>query len=148
MSDTRKTRILVVDDQPLLRNGIAAVIKKKKTCYFVGCTANNQEAIELFREQRPDIALMDLRMLELVELMQSQAFTKSFETLALSRLRPRPSDVLSRVTAGTSDRVVAAQLAMTETTVKAHMKNILLKLDASDRTHAVTIAMHREFLGV
>ena len=61
-------------------------------------------------------------------------------------LTDRELDVLKRVAVGSSNKVVAAQLAITEGTVKMHMKNILLKLDASDRTYAVTIAMQRGFL--
>jgi len=61
-------------------------------------------------------------------------------------LTDRELDVLKRVARGSSNKIVASQLAIAEATVKAHMKNILLKLDALDRTHAVTIATERGFL--
>jgi DNA-binding NarL/FixJ family response regulator len=61
-------------------------------------------------------------------------------------LTEREIEVLRRVAAGTSNKIVADQLNLTEATVKAHMKNILSKLGANDRTHAVTIAMKRGFL--
>jgi DNA-binding NarL/FixJ family response regulator len=61
-------------------------------------------------------------------------------------LTGRELDVLKRVAVGSSNKIVAGQLEITEATVKMHMKNILMKLDASDRTHAVTIAMQRGFL--
>ena len=62
------------------------------------------------------------------------------------RLSPRETEVLRRVAAGCSNKVVADQLNITEETVKGHMKNILAKLQANDRTHAVLIAMKRGFL--
>src|SRR5260370_41756236 len=55
-------------------------------------------------------------------------------------------EVLRRVAAGNSNKIIADQLNLTEATVKAHMKNILSKLGANDRTHAVTIALKRGFL--
>ncbi len=62
------------------------------------------------------------------------------------RLSPRETEVLRRVAAGCSNKVVADQLNITEETVKGHMKSILSKLQANDRTHAVLIAMKRGFL--
>jgi DNA-binding NarL/FixJ family response regulator len=61
-------------------------------------------------------------------------------------LTEREIEVLRRVAAGTSNKIIADQLNVTEATVKAHMKNILAKLGANDRTHAVTIALRRGFL--
>ena len=58
-------------------------------------------------------------------------------------LSPRELDVLKHVAAGNSNRRVAQKLAISEDTVKAHMKNIMSKLAANDRTHAVTIALKR-----
>jgi DNA-binding CsgD family transcriptional regulator len=63
-------------------------------------------------------------------------------------LSARELDVLRRVAGGNSNRRVAAQLGISEDTVKAHMKNILSKLDANDRTHAVTIALKRGIIDV
>jgi DNA-binding NarL/FixJ family response regulator len=58
----------------------------------------------------------------------------------------REIEILRRVCVGTSNKIIAAQLSVSEATVKAHMKSILSKLGANDRTHAVTIAMRRGFL--
>ena len=63
--------------------------------------------------------------------------------LADDALSAREIDVLQRVAAGNSNKVIAAQLAVSEATVKGHMKSILSKLGANDRTHAVTIALKR-----
>jgi len=66
--------------------------------------------------------------------------------VADDELTPREIEVLRQVAAGTSNKIVAANLAISEATVKAHMKSILSKLSANDRTHAVTIATKRGFL--
>jgi DNA-binding NarL/FixJ family response regulator len=58
-------------------------------------------------------------------------------------LTPREIDVLRLIAAGNANSQVATQLSITEETVKAHVKNILSKLDANGRTHAVTIALKR-----
>jgi DNA-binding NarL/FixJ family response regulator len=56
--------------------------------------------------------------------------------------------VLSCVAAGNSNRLVAGALAISEDTVKVHMKSILSKLDARDRTHAVSIAVRRGIISM
>jgi DNA-binding CsgD family transcriptional regulator len=61
-------------------------------------------------------------------------------------LSEREIEVLREVSRGTSNKIIASHLSISEATVKAHMKNILLKLGASDRTHAVNIATTRGFL--
>ncbi len=63
-------------------------------------------------------------------------------------LSVRELDVLKRVAAGNSNRLVADQLRLSEDTVKAHMKSIMSKLAANDRTHAVTIALKRGIIDV
>jgi DNA-binding NarL/FixJ family response regulator len=61
-------------------------------------------------------------------------------------LSPREVEVLRSVAAGHSNKIVADELAISEDTVKGHMKNVLSKLGANDRTHAVLIALKRGFL--
>ena len=61
-------------------------------------------------------------------------------------LTDREVNVLRRVAAGNSNKMIAGQLGVSEDTVKGHMKSILSKLAANDRTHAVTIAMRRGYL--
>ena len=58
----KKIRVLAVDDHPLLREGIAAVINGEEDIELVAEAVNGQEAIELFRHHRPDVTLMDLQM--------------------------------------------------------------------------------------
>ncbi len=59
---TKKIRVLAVDDHPLLREGIAAVIDGEDDIELVGEATTGLEAIELFRIHRPDVTLMDLQM--------------------------------------------------------------------------------------
>jgi DNA-binding NarL/FixJ family response regulator len=61
-------------------------------------------------------------------------------------LSDREVEVLRRAATGHSNKIIASQLNVSETTVKGHMKSILSKLGANDRTHAVTIAMKRGFI--
>jgi DNA-binding NarL/FixJ family response regulator len=63
-------------------------------------------------------------------------------------LTTREIEVLRDVAKGSSNKVIAARLSISEHTVKGHLKNILSKLDASDRTHAVMIALKRGFLDI
>jgi len=62
MSKQEAIRVMVADDHPVVREGLAALIGRQPDMSVVGEAANGQEAIELFRQQRPDVALMDLRM--------------------------------------------------------------------------------------
>jgi DNA-binding NarL/FixJ family response regulator len=58
-------RILTVDDHPLFRNGIAALLATQPDMSLVAEASNGKEAIQQFREHRPDITLMDLQMPEM-----------------------------------------------------------------------------------
>jgi DNA-binding NarL/FixJ family response regulator len=68
------------------------------------------------------------------------------EHVADDALTDRETQVLRRVAAGKSNKLIAAELDISEGTVKTHMKSILPKLNASDRTHAVMIALKRGIL--
>ena len=72
--------------------------------------------------------------------------TEIAEHVADDALTAREVEVLKRVAAGKSNKLIAAELDISEGTVKTHMKSILPKLDASDRTHAVMIALKRGIL--
>jgi DNA-binding NarL/FixJ family response regulator len=209
LRDTRAIRVLTVDDHQLLREGIAAVLEGQPDMALVGQASNGREAIEGFRQHRPDVTLMDLRMpdmsgieaitairaefpnariivlttyagdvqaagalkagasgyllknlvrKELLETIRAvhagkrrvppEIATEIAEHIADDALTEREIDVLRRVAAGKSNKVIAAELDISEGTVKTHMKSILPKLDASDRTHAVTIALKRGILDV
>src|SRR6266436_8453606 len=197
-------RILAVDDHPLFRNGIAALLATQPDMSLVAEASNGREAIELFRAHRPDITLMDLQMPDMngidamiairdefpeariivlttytgdVQVLRAikagaQAYvTKNLvhkELLQTIRavhaghktmspevaaqiaayvgdeaLTSREIDVLRLIAAGSANKEIAAQLSISEETVKSRVKNILIKLGANDRTHAVTIALKR-----
>ena len=62
MSETRKIRVLIVDDHPLMRVGVAAIIDGQATMMTVAQAGTGEEAVELYEQHRPDVTLMDLRL--------------------------------------------------------------------------------------
>jgi DNA-binding NarL/FixJ family response regulator len=195
---------MVADDHPLLREGIAAVIQGQSDMTVVAQAVNGHDAVERYRQHRPDVTLMDLLMprldgvaatemirgefpaarivilttyrgdghslralkagaagyllkslirTELLEAIRSvhagrrrippEIAAELAEYAADEGLSDRELNVLKVVAAGNSNKRVAVHMSVTEETVKAHMKNILLKLRAKDRTHAVMIAIKR-----
>ncbi|YCH21023.1 response regulator transcription factor [Pseudomonas sp. D1-3] len=197
-------RLLVVDDHPLLREGIAAVLEAHPDIELVGEAADGEQAVARFAELRPDVTLMDLQMpglsgteairtiraqfadaciavlttysgdaralqavqagargyllknmlrKELVTAIHSLAAGKRYfpdpiasELLAAiteDGLTPRETQVLARAAQGLGNGDIAAQLAISEDTVKGHMRSIMTKLKARNRTHAVSIALQR-----
>ena len=200
----KRIRILTVDDHPLLREGIAALVEGQPDMELVGEAANGFEAIERYRECQPDITLMDLQMPQMggIDAMIAirdrwpdakvivlttymgdvlahralQAGARAYVLKVLVRkelldtiravhsgskrihpevaadiashlgsdvLSHREIDVLTAIAAGKSNKTVASTLGIGEETVKMHVKAILAKLGANDRTHAVTLALKR-----
>jgi DNA-binding NarL/FixJ family response regulator len=197
-------KVLVVDDHPLMREGIVSVVGAEADMRVVGEAGNGSEAVDAFRRLRPDITLMDLQMpamdgiaatlairtewpqarvvmlttfpgdAQALRALKAGASGYLLKSLirndlpaairaAHAGLRPmlqevnaalarhvtdqelsvRELDVLRRVAAGSSNKRVAHEMDLSEETVKSHMKNIMSKLGANDRTHAVTIALRR-----
>lgn len=62
MDPSRNIRILSVDDHELVRKGIAAILATENDLELVAQTSEGREALKLFRAQRPDVTLMDLRL--------------------------------------------------------------------------------------
>jgi DNA-binding NarL/FixJ family response regulator len=200
-------RILTVDDHPLLREGIAALVGRQTDMELVAEASSGREALEQFRKHRPDVTLMDLQMpemdgieatsvirgefpeariivltthagdvqvsralkagarayllkgmlrkelLETIRAVQSGQKRVSPEVAAEIAvhamddvLTPRELDVLRLVAGGNANKEIAARLSLTEETVKSHIRNILGKLGANDRTHAVAIGIKRGIL--
>jgi DNA-binding NarL/FixJ family response regulator len=184
-------RILLADDHPLLRDGVAGLIADQSDMQLVGEASTGLEAIEQFRKHRPDVTLLDLQMPELggidaIKTIRDESpeariiilTTYKGDAQVLSALRSGaqayllkstlrrelldtiravykgqkriPPDVAAQLAEHAADdpltssnKLIASDLAITEETVKGHVKNILSKLGASDRTHAVTIALKR-----
>jgi DNA-binding NarL/FixJ family response regulator len=203
-TDQAPIRILSVDDHPLVRAGVAALLAGQSDMTLVAEAANGREAIEQFRIHRPDVTLMDLQMPEMngvdamiaicgefpgariivlttytgdvqvlralkagarAYLLKSLVRKDLVETIRLvhagkkrmvaevatelaehatdDALSAREIQVLRLISGGNANKEVAAQLSITEETVKVHVKSILSKLGANDRTHAVTIGLKR-----
>ena len=204
MTDQPSIRILSVDDHPLLREGLAAMINSRPDMVIVAQASNAQEAIQQFRKHLPDITLMDLRlpdrsgiealidiraefpeariiMLTTFEgdveiqraleagargyvlksmppkelfdvIIQVHAGKKRIPTQIAAQLAEHLSDealttreieVLGLIAGGNRNRDIAEKLFIAEETVKVHIKHIMDKLGASDRTQAVAIGVRR-----
>ena len=197
-------RILAVDDHPVLRRGIAAILATESDLVLVAEANNGREALSQFALHHPDITLMDLQMpemsgidtilairkempnariivlttyaggaqavrafragasgyllksmvrKELVETIRSvhagrkripsEIAIQMAEHQADDSLTEREIEVLRLVGSGNSNKIIADSLTISEETVKGHVRSILSKLGANDRTHAVTIALNR-----
>jgi len=202
-------RVLMVDDHPLMREGVAAVLEGQEDMTVAGEASNGSEALESYRTLKPDVTLMDLQMPGMNGIDAIRAIRREFpeariivlttydgdilasralkagaagyllksmlrrdlvdtirvvhsgkrripaeiaqslaEHQADDLLTEREIDVLQLVAAGRSNKIVADELSISEETVKSHMKSIMSKLAANDRTHAVTIAMKRGILSL
>jgi DNA-binding NarL/FixJ family response regulator len=196
--------VMTVDDHPLFREGIAAVLTLESDIQLVAEAQTAAEALELFRLHRPDVVLMDIKLpdgsgiqateqiceefpgakiimlttfkgdvqalgalkagawgfllkntvrRELVESIRlvHRGQQRILEEVALelaihaadASLSAREMEVLRAVGQGQSNKGIARMLGIAEETVKTHMASVLTKLKASDRTHAVLVAMKR-----
>ena len=203
-SHSEVIRILVVDDHPLLRAGVAALIGTQPDMTIVGEATSGREAIESFRTLRPDITLMDIQMPDMSGIdaiiairtefanakvivlttyegdalayralksgarayllkgsvrkdllhtirevnaghkhIQSEVAVRLADHAADDRLTEREVEVLILIGDGNSNKLIADKLSIAEHTVKGHVKSILSKLGASDRTQAVAIGVRR-----
>jgi DNA-binding NarL/FixJ family response regulator len=197
-------RVLCVDDHPLVRKGIASILGNESDMQLVAEGGNGRDAVALFRQHRPDVTLMDLRMPELDGIGATRLIRGEFpeariialtsydgdqdiyraleagvrgyllkemvhtevlnairvvhagrrlvsqevagrlgESLSQVALTPREVEVLELVAQGLANKEIAARLGTAGGTTKMHVQNILAKLGATDRTHAVTIGLQR-----
>jgi len=204
MSEATTIRILCVDDHPLLREGLAAIINGQADMQLVSQAASGNDAVRQFREHRPDVTLMDLRLPDISGIDAMMAIRAEFpearviivttfegdaeiqraleagargyllknmppndlvqairavhagkkrippevasqlaEYAADDDLTAREIDVLKQVAGGNRNREIGELLRISEETVKVHIKHIMDKLGAKDRTQAITIAVRR-----
>lgn len=205
-------KILIVDDHPVVREGISAMLKREPDFKIIGEASNGREAIDRARELEPDVVLMDLRMPEIdgVEaitrikaekpeikfiilttysddeyifkgiaagarayllkdapreelfrairtvsrgesLIQPVVASKVLDRLAeLSKITTSPEalsereiEVLNLMAKGVSNKDIADQLSITQSTVKTHITSIFQKLNVTTRTEAVTTALKK-----
>jgi DNA-binding NarL/FixJ family response regulator len=204
-------RIIVfsVDDHPLVREGIAAVVNAEPDMSLVAMASSGREAIQGFREHRPDVTLMDLRLPDLSGIDALIAIRTEFpearvlmlttfngdvdvqralkagaygyllksaprrnlveairrvhsgkksvpaeiaaqiaENWSGESLSQREVEVLRHIAGGNRNKDIAEQLFISEETVKVHMKHIMEKLGASDRTQAMAIAVRRGIIQI
>jgi len=204
MNEPARIRILSVDDHPLVREGITRLIENQPDMLLVGEASTGGDAIKVFREKRPDIVLMDVRLPDMsgieamiavrnefpnarfimlttsegdVEIGRAlEAGARSYmlksmppkelieairqvhggkkripqeiaahlaEHYSDETLTSREIEVLQQIGGGNRNRDIAERLFISEETVKVHIKHIMEKLGASDRTQAVAIAVKR-----
>ena len=197
-------RILTVDDHPVLRKGLAALVNAEPDLKLVAEASNGKEAIDAFRTHRPDVTLMDIQMpgldgIDAISAIRSEfpeariivltTYTGDAQVVRALKAGARayvlkghvtdelldtiravhagkkkiPSDVaaeladhatddaltereievLRLIAAGNANKQIADQLSISEATVKSRITNILSKLGANDRAHAVTIGLKR-----
>ncbi len=203
-TEAAKIKVLIVDDHPIMRVGIAAIIDATPDMTAIAQAGSGEEALELFEKYLPDITLMDLQLpgISGVETIRTiiarhpeakfvvlttyegdediyqalEAGARSYivkgmphDTLvsalhrvhAGGRFLPQPvsrtlssrvpnsdlsareREVLNLIEKGKSNKEIAADLGITESTVKCHVSVILMRLNASDRTQAVVTALQR-----
>lgn len=201
---TELIRIFIVDDHPLLLEGIALVVAHEPDMQLVGSAATGREAVEMYEKLRPGLVLMDLRLPDmsgidamiairaksptakviilttfegdaevnraltagaagyLLKTMPRKQIVDSMRAIYSGRRRIDPGvaanlaehmgqevlskrevEILKQVAEGSRNKEIASQLTLSEETIKSHMKNILEKLGAADRTQAVSIAVRR-----
>jgi DNA-binding NarL/FixJ family response regulator len=199
-----KIRLLSVDDHPLLREGIAAIVNSAPDMTMVAQASTGHDGVQAFRALQPDVTLMDLRLpdisgidaliaireqspnarivmlttfegdvevrralaagargyllknakaADLLEAIRavhagkkripSEVAANLAEHVADEALTERERDVMQHVAEGSRNRDIAERLLISEETVKAHLRHIMEKLGAADRTQAVAIAVRR-----
>ena len=200
-------RIMLVEDHQVVRQGLVALLSAVEDFAVIGSVGDGVEAVEMFRQVRPDVTLMDLQMPKLGGVGAIQKIRAEFpearvvvlttydgdedifralqagargyllkgmpfeelqktiravhagksrvpspvaeklaERMSGQQLTERELRVLERIVAGRANKEIAADLFISEATVKTHINNLLGKLGVVDRTQAATVAIQRGFV--
>lgn len=200
-------RILIAEDHTVVRDGLVAIVKQEKDMEVVAETGDGRQAVELWKQHRPDVTLMDLRMPSLdgvnaiyeiraadpnariivlttfdgdediyrgmragaksyllKDVRREELFqcirevhagrmfvppavaAKLAERLIAEELTPRELEVLRLVAEGKPNKLIGADLAITEVTVKSHVQSVFRKLNVLSRTEAIVVANRKGLL--
>jgi len=200
-------RILIAEDHTVVRDGLAALIDQQSDMQIVGEAGNGRDVVDLWREHRPDVTLMDLQMPEqdgvsaiyeiraihpsariivlttydgdediyrgmragaksylLKDIRREDLFqcirevhagrtflppavaAKLAERLPAEELTSRELEVLRLLATGKANKLIGADLAITEVTVKSHVQSVFRKLNVLSRTEALAVATRRGLL--
>lgn len=143
MSAENRIRVFTVDDHPLMREGIAAVIERQQDMVLVGEATNGREAIEGFRLHRPDVTLMDLQMPEMSGIDAIIAIRREFSSARVVVLTTFQGDVqaLRAFKAGASGyllkNMLRKELVDTIRTVHAGRRRIPPEVAAELAEHVI-----------
>lgn len=201
---TKSISVIVVDDHPLFRQGLASILEGEPDIVLIGEAGTGREAVAEYSAHRPDVIIMDIQMPELSGIEATALIRRDFPdarvivlttyegdvhafrairagaaaymlkskvrkelpdtiravhageqyvttSVAVSMamhvradsLTPREVQVLELASVGKTNRLIGVQLGISEGTVATHMKSVLSKMGANDRTHAVMLALER-----
>jgi len=132
-------RVLVADDQALVRAGFRAILEAQEDLEVVGEAADGGDAVTIARAVRPDVVLMDVRMPG-VDGIEATRRLGARSPTDLGELTERELEVLELIARGLANAEIAEQLFLIEATVRTHVSHIFAKLGLRDRVQAVVLA--------
>jgi len=155
-------KIVLIDDHALCRRGLSELLEAREGIKVLGTTGDADEAVRLLRDERPDLAIMDLRMVpvdghHLLTRVRAEGLDTPVVILTMSDSQPgttradymkslteREREILQHLAHGKSNKAIAHALGISHDTVKLHVRHILSKLGMRSRVEAAVFAVeHR-----